>query len=56
MMRDQNITGYVSTTNDAKTAWLAKKYKLLEKTDEYIIVDLSSLNPDFKDINSKEPL
>lgn len=56
MMRDHNVTGYVSTTNDAKTAWLAKKYKLLEKTDEYIIVDLSSLNPDFKDLNSKEPL
>lgn len=56
MMRDYKITGYVSTSNDAKTAWLAQKYKLLEKTDEYIIVDLRLLNPEFKDLSGKEPL
>lgn len=56
MMRDYNVTGYVSTTNDTKTAWLTQKYNLLEKTDEYIIVDLTALNPDFDDPNSKEPL
>jgi hypothetical protein len=55
MMRDHNVTGYVSTTNDARTAWLSQKYKLLEKTDEYIIIDLSSKNPGFKD-TGKEPL
>ncbi len=56
MIRDYKITGYVSTTNDAKTAWLANKYKLLEKTDEYIVIDLTIKNPDFKDLTSKEPL
>jgi hypothetical protein len=56
MMRDYNVTGYVSTTFDAKTAWLAQKYKLLERTDEYIIVDLTQKNPDFVGSNSKEPL
>lgn len=56
MMRDYGITGYVSTANDAKTAWLSQKYKLLEKTDEYIVIDLTQKNPDFKDTSGKEPL
>lgn len=56
MKKDYGVTGYVSTTNDTKTAWLADKYNLLMKTDEYIVVDLTKLNPDFEDINSKEPL
>lgn len=56
MKRDYGVTGYVSTTNDAKTAWLAGKYKLLEKTDEYILIDLTSQNPSFADKNGKEPL
>lgn len=56
MMQSYGVTGYVSTVNDAKTAWLASKYKLLEKTDEYILVDLTSQNPDFAGKNEKEPL
>ncbi|HLC88035.1 MAG TPA: glycosyltransferase family 39 protein [Patescibacteria group bacterium] len=56
MKKDYGITGYVSTTNDTKTAWLAKKYNLLEKTDEYIVIDLTKINPDFTDKDSKEPL
>lgn len=56
MMRDYGITGYVSTTNDAKTAWLSKKYNLLEKTDEYLVIDLTTLNPNFVNKGEKEPL
>lgn len=56
MMRVYGVTGYVSTANDAKTAWLAQKYNLLAKTDEYIVIDLTVLNPKFNDPNGKEPL
>lgn len=56
MKRDYGVTGYVSTTNDTKTAWLSQKYTLLEKTDEYIVVDLTLQNPDFADKDGKEPL
>ncbi len=56
MMRDYGVTALVSTTNDAKTAWLAGKYKILEKTDEYIIVDLTVKTPGFEDKGLPEPL
>lgn len=56
MMKNYNVTSYVSTANDAKTAWLANKYTVLDKTSEYIIIDLTTKNPNFIDKGENEPL
>ncbi len=56
MKKENGATALVSTAFDAKTAWLANKYNLLEKTDEYAVIDLTTLNPNFKDDGSNEPL
>lgn len=56
MKRDYNVNFLISTTRDTKTAWLMNKYKTLEETSEYIIVDLREVNPDFTNLSEKEPL
>lgn len=55
MMRDYKVTYYVSTSKDAKTAWLMQKYKTLVENPEYIIVDLTQKNSNFEDKGAKEP-
>jgi len=55
MKLQYKVTHYVSPTKDPKTAWVMQKYKVLEETPEYIIVDLREINPDFKGINDPEP-
>jgi hypothetical protein len=56
MKRDYNVNFLISTTKDAKTSWLMNKYKTLAQTPDYIIVDLRTINPNFKDTGEKEPL
>ena len=56
MKRDHNVNFLISTTRDAKTAWLMGKYKTLAETSDYIIVDLREVNPNYKDTGEKEPL
>ncbi len=55
MRRDYKVNYYISTSKDAKTAWLMQKYKILYETPEYIIVDLNKINPDFPNPDQKEP-
>lgn len=56
MKRDYKVNFLVSTTKDTKTSWLMNKYKTLAETPEYIIVDLREINPNFTNLNEKEPL
>lgn len=56
MKRDHKVNFLISTTRDAKTAWLMNKYKTLAETSDYIIVDLREINPAFKNTGEKEPL
>ncbi len=55
MRRDYRVNFYISTSKDAKTAWLMQKYQTLVEDPEYIIVDLRETNPAFKDLGEKEP-
>jgi hypothetical protein len=56
MRRDDGVNFYISTSKDAKTAWLMQKYKTLVEDAEYIIVDLREVNPNFPNPDQKEPL
>lgn len=56
MMRDYKVNFYISTSKDAKTAWLMQKYKTLVEDPEYIIIDLREKNLNFEDKGQKEPL
>ena len=40
MIKDYGVTHYVSTALDIKTAWVARNFKVLEQTPNYIIIDL----------------
>lgn len=55
MMKENGVDFYVSTAKDARTAWLMQKYKTLEVTPEYIIVDLMEVNMQFPGKDEKEP-
>lgn len=56
MKNDYGANFYISTSRDAKTAWLISKYKTLADTPEYSIVDLREINPSFTAFHEKEPL
>lgn len=48
------VTNYVSTTKDAKTAWVKKYFVVLDETSDYVIADLTkTIRP--LDANDKEP-
>lgn len=46
---------YISTTKDAKTKWVMRKYTVLEDNDRYVIVDLTRETPNFDRLNDPEP-
>ncbi len=55
-MRDKyRAQYYVSVNYDSKTKWAIRKYKVLEQTPEYVIIDLREVNPDFDFKNDLEP-
>ncbi len=57
MVKKFGITHYISINYDNKTNWLIKKYKVVELTPTYAIVDLREINPEFVNkIQSKEDL
>lgn len=61
MVQRFGITHFVSVNYDDKTNWLIKKYKIVDKSPVYAIVDLRQINPDFLNESKteeelKEPL
>ena len=50
MIADYGVSAYVSTTYDAKTNWIMKHFTMLEKRDNFVIVDLTKISTklDFK--------
>ncbi len=46
---------FISTTNDAKTAWVMRKYTVLVDNGKYFIIDLTKENPNFDRLNDLEP-
>lgn len=49
------ITHFVSVNFDAKTKWVMKKYKIIEETPKYVIVDMTEENPNFSEARDPEP-
>jgi hypothetical protein len=47
------VTSYVTTTKDAKTNWLMQKYTVLEDKADFVIIDLTKPNPNFKGPNTE---
>ncbi len=56
MVKRFGITHYVSVNFDAKTNWLMEKYKVVDKSSVYVIVDLRRVNPEFIENKTKEEL
>jgi 4-amino-4-deoxy-L-arabinose transferase-like glycosyltransferase len=54
MVSNYGVTSYVSTTNDAKTAWVKKYFVVLEDNSQYTIADLTRLKKPL-DPNDREP-
>lgn len=52
--KDYGVDYYLSTAKDTKTAWLMKKYKVIANDPEYVIIDLTQINPDFTNMEEKE--
>lgn len=46
---------YISVNYDAKTNWVMKKYKTIEKNPKFVIVDLNVENPHFDYSGNPEP-
>lgn len=55
MIADYGVTAYVSTTNDKKTAWVQRHFKVLEKNPNFVIADLTHLSNKFDDHLDPEP-
>lgn len=49
------VTHYVSVNFDAKTKWVMKRFRIIEETPKYVIVDLTSENPAFTGVTDPEP-
>ncbi len=56
MINQYGMTAYVSVNYDPETAWIMKKYVVLESTPEYVIIDLTRLNPDADRFTDSEPI
>lgn len=49
------VNYYISVNYDAKTNWVMRKYKTIEKNPKFVIVDLTKENPGFDYIHDPEP-
>lgn len=49
------VTYYVSVNFDAKTNWVIRRYKVIEKNSKYVIVDLRFENTSFDKLSDPEP-
>lgn len=49
------VNYYISTSKDAKTKWVMRKYATLVDNKDFVIVDLTRELPGFDRLNDKEP-
>lgn len=54
LVTDYGVTHYISTTKDAKTAWVMRHFLVLENTPNYVIADLTKITKSF-DKEDPEP-
>lgn len=50
-----HVDYYISTSKDAKTNWVMRKYVTIADTKDYVIVDLTRELPGFDRVNDVEP-
>ncbi len=55
MVADFGVTTYISTTYDAKTKWIMKHFNVLEKKDNFVIIDLTKLTTKLDPKSDPEP-
>ncbi len=55
MIADYHVTYYVSTTNDARTAWVMRQFKPIIKEEDLFIADLTQLSQPLDQIKDPEP-
>ena len=55
MIANYGATTYVSTALDDKTNWVMRNFKVLEKNDKFVIVDLTQVNQILDSKNDPEP-
>lgn len=55
LIKHFGINYYVSINFDERTNWAMRKYRVIEKTDKFVIVDLTSINPNFNKTYDLEP-
>ncbi len=54
MIKQYGVTALVSVAEDAQTKWVERNYTVLEKTPDFVIVDLTKPNPNASPLD-KEP-
>lgn len=55
MIKDFGVTHYISTSLDIKTAWVARNFKVVEQTPNFIIIDLREKTKVLDDQLDPEP-
>ncbi len=55
MRKEYGVTHYVSVNYDNRTNWLMKKYTVLDKTSEFVIIDLTRESSESAALGDKEP-
>lgn len=55
LTRRFNVSYYISVNYDARTNWVMRRYKVIEKNPKFTIVDLTSENPNFNKLTDIEP-
>ena len=55
MIKDYRVTHYISTAMDTKTAWVARNFKVVEQTPNFIIIDLREKVKALDDLLDPEP-
>ena len=55
MRKLYGVTHYVSVNYDNRTNWLMKKYTVMDKTEEFVIIDLTKESSMSAELGDKEP-
>lgn len=51
LVSDYGVTAYVSVSQDAKTKWVMRHFKILEENKNYMIADLTKITGKFDDMD-----
>ncbi len=52
MKKNYELSAYVAVAKDTKTAWLMKRYLVLDEQPNYVIIDLTKDNPQFNPVTA----